>query len=151
MAALKTSNKKFKFRFVFLIVAVVAILGLIIAFFADAPNRQELKSLVIGKVDFTQLRDGTYIGEYAGTKGSSRNATVKVTISGGEITDITILKGALDKEGNPAELKDGMTMNDLFQKVKENETLQVDTISGATLTSKAHLKALENALKQAEQ
>lgn len=151
MAALKTSNKKFKFRFVFLIVAVVAILGSIIAFFADAPNRQELKSLVIGKVDFTQLRDGTYIGEYAGTKGSSRNATVKVTISGGEITAITILKGALDKEGNPVKLKDGMTMNDLFQKVKDDKTLQVDTISGATLTSKAHLKALENALKQAEQ
>ncbi|WP_368487958.1 FMN-binding protein [Clostridium sp. BJN0013] len=39
-------------------------------------------------------------------------------------------------------------MEDLFQKVIELQSLQVDIISGATLTSKAHLKALENALKQ---
>jgi uncharacterized protein with FMN-binding domain len=38
----------------------------------------------------------------------------------------------------------------LFRHVIESQSLQVDVISGATLTSKAHLKALENALEQAE-
>ncbi|HHV58206.1 MAG TPA: FMN-binding protein, partial [Firmicutes bacterium] len=34
--------------------------------------------------------------------------------------------------------------------VIKSQSLQVDVISGATLTSKAHLKAVENALEQAE-
>jgi uncharacterized protein with FMN-binding domain len=100
-------------------------------------------------IDFGALRDGTYIGEYAGTKGSARNAAVEVTVSGGKITEITLLEGALDQDGNLAELTDGMTIGDLFKRVTDAESLQVDVISGATLTSKAHLKALENALKQA--
>ena len=93
---------------------------------------------------------GTYIGDYTGTKGGFRNSTVEVTISGGKITKITIRKGAIDKNGNPTELSGGLTIYDLFKKVMEKESLQVDAISGATLTSKSHLKALENALKQAK-
>lgn len=151
MAASKMGEKKFKIRFVLLIVVGVAVLGTMIALFADAPERQELQSLTIGEIDFTRLRDGAYIGEYTGAKGSSRNATVKVIISGGEIMQITILKGALDSKGNPVELANGMTIDSLFQKVLESESLQVDAISGATLTSKAHLRALENALTQAQQ
>jgi uncharacterized protein with FMN-binding domain len=38
----------------------------------------------------------------------------------------------------------------LFDRVIEAQSLQVDAISGATLTSKAYLKAVENALEQAE-
>lgn len=34
--------------------------------------------------------------------------------------------------------------------VGSSQTLEVDVISGATVTSKAHLKALENALEQAQ-
>jgi len=75
---------------------------------------------------------------------------VKVTISGGEISDIEILKGAVDKEGQPLKIKAGKSIEDLFNEVVESESLQVDVISGATLTSKTHLKALENALEQAK-
>ncbi len=46
-------------------------------------------------------------------------------------------------------MTNGVTMADLLKKAVETKSLQVDAISGATLTSKAHLKALENALKQA--
>ncbi|QAT63508.1 FMN-binding protein [Acidilutibacter cellobiosedens] len=38
----------------------------------------------------------------------------------------------------------------MFDNVVKSQTLQVDVINGATLTSKVHLKALENALKQAQ-
>lgn len=44
----------------------------------------------------------------------------------------------------------GISIGDLFRHVIESQSLQVDVISGATLTSKAHLKALENALEQAK-
>jgi uncharacterized protein with FMN-binding domain len=38
----------------------------------------------------------------------------------------------------------------LYERVIEAQSLQVDTISGATLTSKAHLQCVENALVQAQ-
>lgn len=151
MSVSKMYRKKIRIRIILLIVVGVAIFGTLIAFLADAPERQELQALTIGNVDFTRLRDGIYAGEYAGTKGSSRNATVQVTVSDAKITKIIVLKGALDSNGKPVKLTGEMTINDLFQKVLETESLQVDTISGATLTSKAHLKALEFALKQAQQ
>jgi uncharacterized protein with FMN-binding domain len=56
----------------------------------------------------------------------------------------------LDKEGNSAELTGGLSIDDMFDNVVKSQTLQVDVINGATLTSKVHLKALENALKQAQ-
>jgi uncharacterized protein with FMN-binding domain len=38
----------------------------------------------------------------------------------------------------------------LYDRVIESQSLQVDTISGATLTCKARLKAVENALIKAQ-
>jgi uncharacterized protein with FMN-binding domain len=38
----------------------------------------------------------------------------------------------------------------LYSRVIAQQSLQVDTISGATLTSKAYLQAVENALVQAQ-
>lgn len=149
MAAFKTGVKKGKIRLILLIIASTIVLSTTIALLADAPGRRELQILTIGNIDFTKLQDGTYIGEYNAAKGNFRNASVEVTISEGKITKINILEGALDSNGNPAELTKGKTIDDLFQKVRETKSLQVDAISGATLTSKAHLKALENALKQA--
>lgn len=128
------------------VITVVSVGGIIIS----APGRREIAELDINNIDFNKLRDGTYIGEYVGTKDHFRDTKVKVTISGGTITDIEILKGALDKEGKPAILKNGLSMNHLFSDVVKSQTLEVDAVSGATLTSKTHLKALENALKQAQ-
>ena len=150
MAVTKTARNKVRIWIVIPIIIGLVIFGASIVFLADAPVRQELQMLVIGDVDFTKLKDGTYTGEYNGLKGDSRNAAVEITVLNGEITGIKILKGALDSDGNLAEFTDGRTIGDLFQRVVESETLQVDAISGATLTSKAHLKALENALRQAQ-
>ena len=38
----------------------------------------------------------------------------------------------------------------LYARVIQAQSLQVDTISGATLTSKAYLQSVENALLQAQ-
>jgi uncharacterized protein with FMN-binding domain len=89
-------------------------------------------------------------GRNSAEAGDLRDASVEVTISGGEVTSIRLLKGGLDGDGNPAEIGDGKTILDLYDDVLAQESLQVDGISGATLTSKAHLKALENALSQAQ-
>jgi uncharacterized protein with FMN-binding domain len=133
--------------FVILGVLVAVIVGGILS---TAPGRREVMNLTINNIDFSKLRDGTYEGEFIGTKDHLRDTKVQVTISSGKISDIKIIKGAINKSGQPAELTGGLSMEDVYGKVKESETLQVDTISGATLTTKTHLKALENALKKAE-
>ncbi len=149
MEAGKSRRKKIKFRYIIIIILGVVALGLLAAFLADAPVRNELKALTIGNADFANLQDGVFVGEYTGTKGHSRDAAVRITITDGAVTGIQILKGALDSSGNPAEMTNGATMADLLKKAVDTKSLQVDAISGATLTSKAHLKALENALKKA--
>ena len=131
---------------------ILLVLGTVgtVAVIADAPSRQELQALVIDDVDFSFLKDGVYTGSYSGTKGSKRDATVEVTILKGEVVSIHTIEGAVDDTGNPLDLGDGVTIDTLFAAVLEHKSLQVDTISGATLTSKAHLKALETALLQAQ-
>ena len=135
---------------VLIVMLVVLCLAGVAALVADAPGRQELATLEIGTIDFSNLKDGTYTGSYSGTKSSMRDATVEVTILQGELASIRIINGAVDEDGKAVILSDGKTVDDLFQRVVEDQSLQVDAISGATLTSKAHLKALENALRQAQ-
>jgi len=116
----------------------------------SAPGRREVSELVIEKVSFSNLQDGIFTGEYVGKKGRMRDAAVEVTIKGGEVAAIKIVKGAVDKNGRALELTRGKSVQDLFQNALDTKSLAVDVISGATLTSKAHLKALEDALKKAK-
>jgi len=144
----KTGKGKRKMWIVLVIVGVIAV-GLLGGFLADGPGRREIAELSFAEGNFDNLRDGTYVGEFKGSKSHMRDAKVEVTVSGGEVSGIRILKGAVDKDGKPVKLSGGHTIEDLFDRVVKSQSLQVDTISGATLTSKSHLKALENALRQA--
>lgn len=149
---MKTAVKrkgKIRMGIVLLVIAgvIAAAMGGGILF--TAPGRNEIKNLTFTGLDFKKLRDGTYVGEYKGTKDSFRNARVRVTVSTGKVSDIKVLQGALDKGGKPVEIRKGLTIDDLLGRVIESQSLEVDVISGATLTSKAHLKAVENALEQA--
>jgi uncharacterized protein with FMN-binding domain len=128
------------------IIAVISFGGILLSL----SGRHEVQKLTIDFVNFGKLDDGIYIGEYTGIKSHSRDTRLQVTIYEGKISDIKILKGALDKEGNPTELTGGLNIDDLFENVIKSQSLQVDVISGATLTSKTHLKALENALEKAQ-
>jgi uncharacterized protein with FMN-binding domain len=93
-------------------------------------------------VDFGRLNDGTYIGVYEGGMYKWRENEVRVTVSSGKVSSIVVLR---HKENRKPEFTD-----ELFRRVIEAQSLQVDAISGATLTSKAYLKGVENALLQAQ-
>lgn len=67
---------------------------------------------------------------------------MQVTVSSGKVTDIQLLK---NKENRPPEFT-----NKLYDRVIKSQSLQVDTISSAKLTSKAYLKSVENALVKAQ-
>ena len=143
-------KKKRRLWLIPVILLLVIAIPVIAMYFVDAPSRAELESLTFAAIDFDRLQDGRYVGSFAGTKGSLRDATVEVEIVNGSISDIRILKGAVDDAGAAQEIGKGKTAYDLFDAVLSKKSMQVDLISGATLTSKTHLKALEQALLQAQ-
>lgn len=105
-------------------------------------EHREIKSLPLNRVDFSRLKDGVYIGAYEGGMYKWRENKVQVTVSGGKVADIKLLEASFNSTGttDPAPL---------YDRVIDRQSLQVDVISGATVTSKGYLQAVENALLQA--
>lgn len=116
----------------------VAALASLAALAITEGERREGRNLPIAEVDFSALPDGTYTGSYAGGKYGWRANTVRVTVSSGKVTEIEVVKSAT----KPVR---GIT-EPLFERVIKAQSLHVDTISGATITSKAYLKSVESAL-----
>ena len=106
-------------------------------------EHREAKSLPLNAVDFGKLNDGTYHGAYAGGMYKWRANECQVTVSSGKVTDIQLVASK-----DPAAKNTQAEV--LYDRVIQAQSLQVDTISSATLTSKAYLKAVENALLQAQ-
>jgi len=121
--------------------AAVIICCLMLSCISPIKEHKEAANLPIANIDFSRINDGTYIGTYEGGMYQWRENEVRITISLGKVTKIELLKS---KEERPAEFTDT-----LYNRVIEKQSLHVDAISGATLTSKAFLKAIENALSKA--
>lgn len=79
-----------------------------------------------------------------------RDTAVEIEIHQGSVSNIKIVKGAIGKDGQPVKLTGNRTIEDMFKNALDSRTLDVDVISGATITSKTHLKALEQALLKAQ-
>ncbi len=148
----KDKKRKGKGRvwIVLLVIFGVIVIGMGVTMIALEPGRREALNLTIGVVDFKKLHDGTFIGDYKGTKDHLRDAEVKVTVSSGAVTDIQVIGGSLANEKQTAGIRDGKSIHDLLDQVIQSQSLQVDAISGATITSKVHLKAVETALDKAQ-
>ena len=125
--------------------AVVAVLGVAggIGWSYLSKEHQEARSLPLNAVDFSKLNDGTYQGAYAGGMYKWRANECQVTVSSGKVTDIQLVSS---KDPGGKNTQHEM----LYDRVIQAQSLQVDTISSATLTSKAYLQAVENALVRAQ-
>jgi uncharacterized protein with FMN-binding domain len=106
-------------------------------------EHQEARSLPLDAVDFSRLSDGTYHGAYEGGMYKWRANECDVTVADGKIAGIQLV-GSKDPGSKNTQHEV------LYDRVLEAQSLQVDTVSGATLTSKAWLQAVENALLQAQ-
>lgn len=135
---------------ILLVLALVVGFGLFIMLKVDGPNRKEAMGITLEGAPFSGLKDGTYIGRWKGNTSSIRDTQIEVRVKDGNVSDLRVLKGAIDKNGQLVKLK-GHTVQELLHTAVEQKSLQVDVISGATITSKTHLKALEDALGQAKQ
>jgi len=117
--------------------------GLIVLFagagLLDAPGRRAGERLQIGKVDFSRIRDGVYEGQHKGGRWSN---TVRVTVSSGRITAVDVVRDVWFRK---PELTD-QVISDIIK----SQSLEVDIVSGATVTTRAYLKAVENALAGAK-
>jgi len=85
-------------------------------------------------------KDGTYTAEEFGRNGF---LTVETVISGGKIASVTILEN-----NETAGVADG-ALEHMPTRIVENNSVNVDTIAGATLTSTAILDAVKACIAQA--
>lgn len=118
------------------IIGIVVVLAVIIGGMMIYITRglKEGKEVVINSVDFAQLKDGIYTGKYDFGRWANE---VEVTVKDKKVTSINIIKDVKF----PVD-----TAKVVINTVIEKQTLSVDIISGATITSKSYLKAIENAL-----
>ena len=88
-------------------------------------------------VDLSNMLDGSYTGTYNFKRWSN---TVVVHIEDGTIRAIDIEKDVIGA---------GITdcADEMISRVIEAQDTKVDAVSGATVTSKAYLKAIEDALQ----
>jgi uncharacterized protein with FMN-binding domain len=106
-------------------------------------EHREAASLPLNAVYFDMLKDGDYHGLYAGGMYKWRKNECDVTVKNGKVTGIQLVNST-----DPGAKNTYTAM--LYERVIKAQSLQVDTISGASLTSKAYLQCVENALIQAQ-
>jgi uncharacterized protein with FMN-binding domain len=99
--------------------------------------KQRVKNLTIGPVDLARVADGTYEGFYDLDLVKARMA---VTVRDHKIVDVKIVK---HDHGRGAKAE--AVSNEIVKK----QTPVVDAVTGATASSKAIMKAAEDALKKA--
>lgn len=123
-------------KVIVLVMLIAGIAGGVNAFLTSQ-RLQRYRQMTIADTDLTRLADGVYPGE---AKVGSYTYKVAVTLQNHRITGIQIV----DNRKSPyARYAEGVA-----PKVLNAQNANVDTVTGATTTSKALLKAIENALMQ---
>jgi uncharacterized protein with FMN-binding domain len=91
-------------------------------------------------------KDGTYTGK--NTNAFYGYIQVKITVSGGKLTDVAFLEYP-DDQRESIQISEAATPL-LKQEAIKAQTAKVDNISGATQTSDAFIESLSSALDQAK-
>jgi len=145
MTVKKESKRKRKTTYGITILIFLGILaiGIGIGWIFLSREHREAASLPLNAVDFDRLEDGYYHGIYAGGMYKWRANECDVLVENGSVIEIQL-------SNNDDVAIDSFDYQNLYQRVVNSQSLQVDTISGATLTSKAYLQCVENALVQAQ-
>lgn len=127
------------FLLIIVIGLIIIALGVAIFMFTIFPKIQEqnrVREMTINEVELSKVHDGNFSGDF--TYGNFTYA-VEVSVQNHQIQRINILR-------NRSESDHAMKAEGVVDKVIKAQSLKVDAVTGATTTSKALLKAIENAL-----
>ena len=126
-------------KVILIVVAVIVVLAAAIAavITLGERNQRAVLSAVIEEYDLSQVPDGTFHGSY---NAFPVVVEVDVTVRDHAITGIGLVKH-LNGKGGAAEV--------IPQMVVDAQSLLVDTISGATYSSKVMLLAIRDAVEKA--
>ena len=101
-------------------------------------NTSQYKEMQVLLPDLTDKADGTYRGEVDFT-GTPIKVVLDVTLLDQVITSVNIIKHISSPIGKKAER--------IIDEIIEQQSLDIDVVSGATVSGKAILKAVEKALE----
>jgi Polyferredoxin len=105
----------------------------------SADNNTAVSSLVISESDQNEYKDGTYIGV---GEGKNPNLKVSVIVRNGKISNIHVLSANEPNEERALKI--------IPKEIIDEQSTDVDAVSGATMTSNGIMMAVEDALSQAE-
>jgi uncharacterized protein with FMN-binding domain len=127
---------KRRYKVLIIIVSLFIVIGIAGKLIIDKIERdmEAVMLIEIEDVDLSTISDGVYLGSY---KSVPIEVHVKVTITNHIITDIEITKHVTG-QGQGAEI--------IIDDVINEQSLDVDLISGATYSSKIILLAIKDAL-----
>lgn len=104
----------------------------------NSSNNTPASSSNVNKSEQKKYKDGTYTGV---GKGKNLDLKVAVTIKDNKITNVEIVSNN--------ETKGKEALNTIPNKIVETQSTEVDVVSGATMTSKGIMEAVNDALSQA--
>ena len=129
--------KGFK-RILLIFLILVLCFGIVGFLKLKSESNKAINSIQISTVNLTSVDDGSYFGKYSSGPCSAK---VKVCVKNHKIEKISLLE---HKNGM------GSKAETIVDNVVDRQTLDVDTVSGATVSSKVILKSIENALLKGE-
>jgi len=125
---------KRRWKVVIAVVIIIAVLVAAVLIISSLYSKSVIKDIDVGEISTNSVADGVYSGSY---EIAPVKVSVDVTVSDEKITDIDITEH-ITGLGEKAE--------SIVYSVIENQSTHVDAVSGATISSTAILKAIENAL-----
>ena len=119
-----------------LIILALLLISVATMMFIFMNGMEDAKAIQINSVDLSIVEDGDYVGSFDLTRWSNE---IKVTVKDHKIIALDVVDDVMFK-------MDEIT-TELFDRVIQNQSLDLDIETGATITSHAYLKAIENALE----
>lgn len=133
---IRNVKRQIKQKTVAMILVPLIAIGIVIATI-NAMNLNKIRNMPIKNINITKVSDGIYKGE---AQAGNYTYKVRVTVENHKIVNIE----GLDNRKSPyVTYAEGV-----FTKIIKQQKIDVDAITGATTTSKAFMKAVENALDE---
>ncbi len=129
-------NKK---KMIFMVLGVLILIGVGYGLkysYDFSVYKKTVTSVELNEVDLSQIEDGTYIGEM---DAKLVYAEVEVMVKDHEIMAVNLLEHKNER---------GQFTESILDAIVSEQTIKVDTVSGATNSSLIILKAVENALTE---